>query len=88
MFYQIKVRNEKEYYCINNKIITMVVLVTVIVDRITTMTNNGGFHFFECLEYTDTVLNILYTLSHCNNPMRKMLFSFYGLEKLRFKEVR
>lgn len=70
------------------KIITMVVLVTIIVDRVT-MTNNGGFHFFfECLEYKDTVLNILYTLSHCNNPMRKMFFSFYGLEKLRFNEVR
>lgn len=60
--------------------IMMVVLVTIIVDRITTtMTSIGGFHFFECLEHKGTVLNILYTLSHCNNPMRKMFFSFYGL---------
>lgn len=59
----------------------MVILVTIIVDRIitTTMTNIGGFHFFECLEHKGTVLNILYTLSHCNNSMRKMFFSFYGL---------
>lgn len=55
------------------KIIMMVVLVTITVDRITTttMTNIGGFHFFECLEHKGTVLNILYTLSHCKQSFEE-----------------
>lgn len=46
-------------------IMMVVVLVTVIVARITptTITNNGGFHFFECLGYMGAVLSVLYIIS-------------------------
>lgn len=58
----------------------MVVAVIVIIvggGITTTITHNGGFHFLECLECIGTVLSLLYALSYCNNPMRKMFLPYF-----------
>lgn len=78
-FYQLKLRNHNIIVSIVKIMMMVVAVIVIIIVGVitTTITHNAGFHFLECLECTGTVLSLLYALSYCNNPLRKMFLPYF-----------